>query len=106
MGDVADQLRNFRSERPEAGVLVAVESVYSMDGDEAPLEALAALCLEDGRAALVVDEAHATGVLGPQGRGAVASTVLRAWPCPWSRPRGLGVMQNKTLPRNYSVSLA
>ena len=50
-------------------IWVAVESVYSMDGDMAPLDALYALC-ERYDAWLIVDEAHATGVLGEQGRGA------------------------------------
>ena len=51
-------------------IIVAVESVYSMDGDEAPLEEIVALC-EKYHALLVVDEAHATGVFGQQGRGLV-----------------------------------
>ncbi|PUZ30121.1 8-amino-7-oxononanoate synthase [Chitinophaga costaii] len=51
-------------------VFVAVESVYSMDGDQAPLAAMAALCRETG-AYLIVDEAHATGVIGAQGEGLV-----------------------------------
>ena len=49
---------------------VAVESVYSMDGDFAPLEALVALCEKYG-AKLVVDEAHSTGVWGTHGNGLV-----------------------------------
>ena len=55
------------------GALVFVEGIYSMDGDEAPLLALAELCLEDGRAGLIVDEAHSTGILGDCGRGAVST---------------------------------
>ncbi|MBY0428951.1 MAG: 8-amino-7-oxononanoate synthase [Alphaproteobacteria bacterium] len=47
---------------------VVVESVYSMDGDMAPLTALHKLC-EKHNAMLVVDEAHATAVFGEQGKG-------------------------------------
>lgn len=48
--------------------IVCVESVYSMDGDEAPLREIHALCRSRG-ALLLVDEAHAIGVLGDGGRG-------------------------------------
>ena len=47
---------------------VAVDTVYSMDGDFAPLKEIAVLA-EEQDAAVVVDEAHANGVLGPAGRG-------------------------------------
>lgn len=59
--------------RPAAGrTLVATESVFSMDGDLAPLPEIAACCERWG-AALVVDEAHAVGLLGPAGAGGWAS---------------------------------
>lgn len=51
-------------------VFVAVESLYSMDGDIAPLAELASWCKEKS-ALLVVDEAHAGGVFGKGGRGLV-----------------------------------
>jgi len=51
-------------------IIVVVESVYSMDGDIAPLAAIAGLCSQFD-ASLVVDEAHATGVFGTRGEGLV-----------------------------------
>lgn len=52
----------------EGSVFVAIESIYSMDGDIAPLKEIAALC-ELYNALLVVDEAHAGAVFGKEGRG-------------------------------------
>lgn len=51
---------------------IAVESVYSMDGDSPDLGAIMALA-DRHEATLVIDEAHATGVAGPQGRGLAAA---------------------------------
>lgn len=50
---------------------VIVEGVYSMDGDLSPLDAIVPIC-ERHNALLVVDDAHATGVVGPGGRGTAA----------------------------------
>lgn len=51
-------------------VFVVTESVFSMDGDEAPLEKIASLCRQY-QAHLIIDEAHATGVVGEQGEGLI-----------------------------------
>ncbi|CRG86311.1 8-amino-7-oxononanoate synthase [Talaromyces islandicus] len=55
-------------------VFIAVESLYSMDGDVAPLKEIIQTMrklLTHGNAYLIVDEAHATGVFGPKGAGVV-----------------------------------
>lgn len=49
-------------------IYVVTESVFSMDGDNAPLKEIAELC-KKYKAFLIVDEAHATGLFGKQGRG-------------------------------------
>lgn len=57
--------------------VVVTESLFSMDGDLAPLKEIAELCSRY-EAALVVDEAHASGVLGPQGKGLVSEYGLES----------------------------
>jgi 8-amino-7-oxononanoate synthase len=68
--------------RTEPRALIAVESIYSVFGDAAPLPQLLALA-EEHDAMLLVDEAHSLGVAGSgafQGRGSVAGTDLAAHP--------------------------
>ena len=57
-------------------IYVVVESIYSMDGDEAPLTEIAAFCAEQ-ELILIVDEAHGTGVFANHGRGLIDELGLR-----------------------------
>lgn len=66
--DAAAQIAAWRRAGGSGRVWIAVESVYSMEGDLAPLADLATLARAHD-AVLVVDEAHATGVFGPHGAG-------------------------------------
>jgi 8-amino-7-oxononanoate synthase len=80
VGALRDALCALREEcaalrKGTASVFVAVESVYSMDGSVAPLCAMLDTMdavFPAGNAHMVVDEAHATGLYGPRGRGLVA----------------------------------
>ncbi|MEO3862301.1 8-amino-7-oxononanoate synthase [Acrocarpospora sp. B8E8] len=77
-GDVAAVERSLR-ERSEERAIVVTDSVFSVDGDLAPLPGLHAAAVRHG-ALLVVDEAHALGVVGEHGRGAVHEAGLAGNP--------------------------
>ena len=70
LNDLSFKIGNAKGE-----IFVAVESVYSMDGDIAPLTEIASVC-ENKNACLIVDEAHATGVFGEKGVGLVVALNL------------------------------
>ncbi|QKC98989.1 8-amino-7-oxononanoate synthase [Mesorhizobium sp. NZP2298] len=69
---VEDAITRWRAEGGMGRIWIAVESLYSMDGDRAPMARLIALA-DRHEAFLVVDEAHATGIWGPDGRGLAAA---------------------------------
>lgn len=70
-----DAVRKTLGAHPDHRALVVTDSVFSVDGDAAPLPALAAACRAHG-AALLVDDAHGLGVLGDGGRGALDAAGL------------------------------
>ena len=75
--DCTDLEKRLAARNTAGNCFVVTESVFSMDGDMAPLTEMAALCTRYG-AHLIVDEAHATGVIGDAGEGLVQKLGLEA----------------------------
>lgn len=73
--DIQDLKRKIQ--KAEGSTFVVVESVYSMDGDVCPLEAVSSIC-QNYNAHLLVDEAHSTGVYGSEGNGLSCQMKLEA----------------------------
>ena len=74
--DTADLEKKIKT-RGRGNVFVAVEALYSMDGDLCPLAELVRICEQYG-AHLIVDEAHSGGTLGSRGEGLIASQNMEA----------------------------
>ncbi|MDH5797133.1 MAG: 5-aminolevulinate synthase [Paracoccaceae bacterium] len=66
--DLADLRAKLEADDPDAPKLIAFESIYSMDGDFGPIEAICDLADEFG-ALTYIDEVHAVGMYGPRGAG-------------------------------------
>ena len=70
--DLERQVSEFRANNKDGTVWIAAESLYSMDGDQAPLAELAEIAHRYD-VMLVIDEAHAVGVFGDSGKGLSAT---------------------------------
>lgn len=68
LNHLEDILKEARQHSPSSRILIVIESLYSMDGDLAPLAEIVRL-KENYNAWLMVDEAHSTGILGTKGKG-------------------------------------
>jgi glycine C-acetyltransferase len=117
--DVAAARRCLEESRHARRVLVITDGVFSMDGDIAPLGALAALAREAG-AIMMVDDAHASGVVGAGGRGTVehfglhgmvdiqVGTLSKAWACLGGYVAGsrrlIEFLMNRARPLLFSTS--
>lgn len=68
LGHLKEILETTRGVKNISRILIITESIFSMDGDQSDIDSLVELA-EEFQALLIVDEAHATGVLGPRGMG-------------------------------------
>lgn len=106
LDSLEEKLRAGRGNR-----IIAVESIYSMDGDIAPLNELVALA-EEYNASLIIDEAHATGVIGKNGRGLVPALGLedRVLARIYTFGKALGthgaIVAGSGILRNYLINFA
>ncbi len=98
---IENLIKHWRSNGGKGRIWIAVETIYSMDGDKAPLSELAALAKQHD-CMLMLDDGHATGVYGAQGRGLAAP--YEGQPnviCLHTCGKALGVMGGLvTLPRH------
>jgi 8-amino-7-oxononanoate synthase len=106
-----DSLRAAASRLEAEHVFIVVESLYSMDGDEAPLRELASFA-HDAKFSLVVDEAHATGIFGKHGQGLVDEcgvrdqTLLSIHPCGKALASSGAFVASSELVRSYLLNKA
>lgn len=90
-------------------IFVAIESIYSMDGDQAPLKEMEAVCQEHN-AQLIVDEAHATGIFGQKGEGLCQAEGVRPFAKLHTFSKALGahgaaILGSQTL-KDYLINYA